>query len=72
MSAWPRFILELSRKRDVQRLKAGTGMTNYRSAEALHPITPKAGVLGTPALRHPRTSAGSSFSASCEAMPLQS
>jgi hypothetical protein len=28
-----------------------------RSAEALHPITPKPGVLGTPALRHPKSNA---------------
>jgi hypothetical protein len=31
--------------------------------KALHPITPKAVVMGTPALRHPK----SSFSANCKA-----
>ncbi len=35
-----------------------------RSAEALHPITPKPGVLGALALRHPKSPAA-------EAAPLQ-
>jgi len=29
---------------------------SFRSAEVLHPITPKPGVPGTPALRHPESS----------------
>ena len=39
-----------------QGLKPKSKRSSYRSAEALHPITPKAGVLGTPELRHPKSS----------------
>ena len=41
----------------------------YRSGKPLHPITPKAGVLGAPALRHPKARVAPVFSASCEAVP---
>jgi len=37
-----------------QRLKPRSKQAFYRSGEPLHPITPKPGVLGTPALRHPK------------------
>jgi hypothetical protein len=52
-----------------QRLKPHSKQCSYRSAEALHPITPKPGVLGAPALRHPKSSATPTFSAACEAVP---
>ncbi len=45
-----------------QRLKPHSEQYGYRSGEPLHPITPKPGVLGTPALRHPKAIATSSFS----------
>jgi len=38
-----------------QRLKAvAEKQASYRSGEPLHPITPKPGVLGVPALHHPK------------------
>jgi len=38
-------------------IKMSSDFTGYRTGEPLHPITLKPGVLGTPALRHPKTSA---------------
>jgi len=61
----------LQREPRPQRLKPYSEQCSYRSGEPLHPITPKAGVLRTPALRHPKAKATSSFSASCEAVPFQ-
>jgi len=40
-----------------QRLKPHSKQGGYRSGKPLHPATPKPGVLGTPALRHPKSSA---------------
>src|ERR1019366_9417306 len=40
-----------------RRLKPVLKQASNRSAEALHPITPKPGVLRTPALRHPKSNA---------------
>jgi|ERR1035441_6935784 hypothetical protein len=39
-----------------QRLKPNSKQGSYRSGEPLHPITPKVGVLGAAALRHPKAS----------------
>ena len=49
-------------------IRLGIGRVD-RSAKPLHPITPKPGVLGAPALRHPKSSATLTFSAACEAVP---
>jgi len=56
-SSFPRCSLTAAAKADSRK------QASYRSGEPLHPITPKAGVLGTPALRHPKSSATPTFSA---------
>src|ERR1035441_3077545 len=54
----------VSESRGVSGLKPDSRQCTYCSGEPLHPITPKAGVLGILARLHPKSSTTPTFSAS--------